>query len=170
MQPGDGALVHQMHLNAVLEAPLFMGGTVADVDSVDTFDYLIEVMSILVPTEMAGFVAAVGGAPAGMILAIPEPSDTGVARDMHFYSVWVEPWARGHGAGRALVETALEWATANAWDPVEIWVAAENHTARKLYGSCGFMTVDDHRPLMGHPEVAEVRMVRHGVEREGIAL
>ena len=50
-------------------------------------------------------VADLDGRPAGIVCGLP-PDPTGVA---DLLSLWVAPFARGHGVGDALVEAVCDW-------------------------------------------------------------
>jgi ribosomal protein S18 acetylase RimI-like enzyme len=66
------------------------------------------------------------------------------AKARHKAMIWgmyVAPQVRGRGAGRALVEAAVE--TARSWSGVEevrLTVASDNEGAKRLYHACGFET------------------------------
>jgi RimJ/RimL family protein N-acetyltransferase len=58
---------------------------------------------------------------------------------IYLVGMYVAPEARGHGAGRALVKTALDHARSlSGVEHVHLSVTAGNETARKLYESFGF--------------------------------
>ena len=52
---------------------------------------------------------------------------------------------RGRGTGRALIETAIAGATAKGLTRIELTVHADNHVARRLYESVGFVYEGTHR-------------------------
>jgi L-amino acid N-acyltransferase YncA len=61
--------------------------------------------------------------------------------------------ARGRGVGRALVEDALEWATAAGFQAMQFnAVAATNTAAVALYESLGFTIVGTVPEAFDHPE------------------
>jgi GNAT superfamily N-acetyltransferase len=106
----------------------------------------------------ANFLAYTGGqgsAPAGIVGAFePRPCAA------ELVSMWVRPPARGHGIGRALVETVLQWARTEGHDLVHLWVTETNHPARRLYERCGFARTGEKQPLPSRPECAEIAMQR----------
>ena len=50
----------------------------------------------------------------------------------------IEPAARRHGAGRALMAAAIEWFRARGMARVMLWTAAGNAAAQQLFRSAGF--------------------------------
>jgi len=53
-------------------------------------------------------------------------------------SMWVDPVARGTGAGDALIAAALAWAAGQACHRLELTVLEANAAARRLYERNGF--------------------------------
>ncbi len=68
--------------------------------------------------------------------------------------VFVEPRARGLGAGRALLEAAIAWMHARGRDQVVLMTKTRNEAAQRLFASLGF------RPTM-------VEMTRDGADPVG---
>lgn len=85
-----------------------------------------------------------GAALLGVIFVARGP---GPARHTATLSVAVDPAARRHGAGRALVRAALEWARERSLTRLVASVASGNGAALALFGACGF-AVEGRRP--GH--------------------
>ncbi|MDH3250911.1 MAG: GNAT family N-acetyltransferase [Acidimicrobiia bacterium] len=73
-------------------------------------------------------------------------------------SMWVSPSGRGQGAGSALVERAIAWASEAEYTRVELWVARGNDTAERLYVRSGFYVTGDVQPLPSDPCKDEIRM------------
>jgi GNAT superfamily N-acetyltransferase len=96
-----------------------------------------------------------GPAPAGIVGAFED--GPGLAE---LVSMWVHPQARGHGIGRALVGTVVQWARAEGHSRVHLWVTETNDPARRLYESCGFALTGERQPLPSHPRYAEIAMAR----------
>ena len=63
------------------------------------------------------------------------------------WGVYVAPQARGHGAGRQLVQAAIAHASAiPELGRVRLAVAQDNHAALTLYLGCGFTLADSPAP------------------------
>jgi ribosomal protein S18 acetylase RimI-like enzyme len=83
------------------------------------------------------FVAIVNrfGVPSGLVRAY-QPLHDPTTRELT--AMWVAPWARGIGAGDALVEAAVEWAAEVGARSVMLWVSVANAHAQRLYTRLGF--------------------------------
>ena len=82
-----------------------------------------------------GWIAELGGRRVGCVLCVPSPEapDEAVLRIL-----LVTPDARGHGAGRALVETVLDHALAAGCSAVTLWTNDVLVSARRIYEAAGF--------------------------------
>lgn len=99
--------------------------------------------------------ASVDGRDAGMASGTT-PDDEGVV-DLH--SMYVAPFARGHGVGDALIEAVAQWAALQDARTVRLQVFEDNAAAIALYRRCGFLeegTVHYRRPAL-----KMVRGLRH---------
>jgi GNAT superfamily N-acetyltransferase len=96
-----------------------------------------------------------GTAPAGIVGGFPAAPGT-----VELVSLWVRPHARGHGIGQVLIETVVGWARAGSSSRVHLWVAENNHHARRLYERCGFSPTAERQPLPSNAELIEIGMVR----------
>jgi GNAT superfamily N-acetyltransferase len=54
------------------------------------------------------------------------------------YALYTDPPRWGCGAGRVLLEAAVEWLASRGLRPVRLWVLAGNERARRFYESAGF--------------------------------
>ena len=70
-------------------------------------------------------------------MAVVAPSH-GAETDGGLYAVWVDPNARGAGAGRALLEAAIEAATHRGYHRLVLEVGDHNAPAIALYARMGF--------------------------------
>jgi GNAT superfamily N-acetyltransferase len=53
-------------------------------------------------------------------------------------SLWVEPASRGHGIGDRLIVAVVDWAKAEGFNQVLLWVTEGNSHAEALYRRNGF--------------------------------
>lgn len=83
----------------------------------------------------AQFAAVVDERAVGLIGAQREN-----AGSVYLYSLWLEPRARGHGFGRALVSAAVDWARAEGARIVTLRVNTANGAAKEVYEGLGFRT------------------------------
>jgi ribosomal protein S18 acetylase RimI-like enzyme len=84
----------------------------------------------------AQFAAFVGDRPVGLIGAQLEHTDS-----VYLYSLWLEPHARGHGLGTALLSAAVNWARAQGARTVTLRVQAANASAMRVYEGLGFRVI-----------------------------
>ena len=86
-------------------------------------------------------IAEDGAVAVGFLLLIYDVPDevTGTEQAFVAYTA-VEPFARGRGAGRAMLDAAEEFARARGLLYVSLMVTDDNTPARTLYERSGFMT------------------------------
>lgn len=71
---------------------------------------------------------------------------------------YVDPSGWGRGAGRALLEAAVDALRGAAFHVATLWTAAENHRPRRIYETAGWRTDGaERRRALGGVEFVEVR-------------
>jgi len=75
-------------------------------------------------------------------------------------ALWVAPEARGHHAGRALVEAVCTWARKCGAARVELEVALTSHAAQALYRELGFELTPQPETTCGVRRAPALRMRR----------
>ncbi|MGP9538553.1 GNAT family N-acetyltransferase [Brachybacterium sp. AOP43-C2-M15] len=149
LDPEDWRVWRGLRLRALEESPEAFSSTLDEVLARDTEQYWRAGVS----APMVPFVAEVDGAPAGMgRLLLPAPPE----ERAELLSVWVAPEARGRGAGRLLISTAVDHLAAHHLGTrLLLAVLESNAPARRLYARCGFGVIgrnpdDDAELLMEH--------------------
>ena len=104
-------------------------------------------------TDRARFVAEVDGRVVGTVGA----GAGELAGSAALTALWVEPGFRGQGVGAALVGAVIEWARAQRYERVVLWVTEANPTAERLYERLGFTRTG---------RVTEVRQGEPALENE----
>ncbi len=74
----------------------------------------------------------------GQIVGLAAAGESGPSGVAALTSLWVDPIARGQGAGDKLVVAVLEWAKAAGFGQVVLWVTEGNSHAETLYERNGF--------------------------------
>ena len=78
----------------------------------------------------------------GMVIVVPPESSAIVLakeNECEMHLLGVSPGFRGHGLGRRLVRTALEYAKERHWSKMVLWTQKPMKEAQALYTSLGFM-------------------------------
>jgi len=105
------------------------------------------------PARERGWIATVGGRRAGSIFSVAEEGQEDTAR---LRLLIVEPWARGLGVGRALVEACIDFARTAGYRRMVLWTDDFLTAARKLYAAAGFRLVDSKpEEAFGATSIAE---------------
>lgn len=92
------------------------------------------------PVREAAWIAEVDGCRVGCVFCVEEDDRTAKLRVL-----LVDPRARGHGLGRRLVDTCVEFARAAGYRRITLWTNDVLMSARRIYQACGFQLVDEER-------------------------
>lgn len=99
----------------------------------------------------AAWIAEVDGTRVGCVFCVAEDEETAKLRVL-----LVEPAGRGHGLGRRLVETCLDFARAAGYGRMTLWTNDELVSARRIYQDTGFTLVEEERHhSFGHDLVGQ---------------
>ncbi len=145
--------MRDLRLRALQDAPLAFGSTYAREAAFEP-----ELWEQRTRENAAGerSVAFVLEPWAGMAVGATHDDEPGVA---HLYGMWVAPEARGAGAGRALVEAVIAWATERGAQRLMTSVEERNAAASALYERAGFSDTGRREPL-GHSDATVLVLER----------
>jgi GNAT superfamily N-acetyltransferase len=90
------------------------------------------------PAREGAWIADVDGRRAGCVFCVRKDDDTAQLRIL-----LVEPSARGHGVGRALVRTCVDFAREVGYKRMMLWTNDPLAAARSIYLSEGFVLVEE---------------------------
>jgi len=128
-------LLRSLRLLALTDAPRAFSGCVGDELTVPAGDW--DRRALDCATRLDDYVAIVTryGTPCGLARAYT-PATAAHRRELA--AMWIAPWARGIGAGDALVEAVVAWSRQVGAREVTLWVNLDNAAARRLYERHGF--------------------------------
>jgi GNAT superfamily N-acetyltransferase len=105
------------------------------------------------PAREQAWIAEMNGEIVGSVFLVATP-DPAVGKLRLLY---VEPSARGHGIGRALVEACIERARAIGYQTLELWTNSVLVSARRIYEAAGFrLTKEEPHHSFGKSLVGQV--------------
>ena len=106
----------------------------------------------LEPGRERAWIADVGGRRAGCVFAKQRDDTTAQLR-----LLLVEPWARGLGLGRRLVDTCLDFARHAGYGSIMLWTNDVLVAARRIYEAVGFELVEEEpHHSFGHDLVGQI--------------
>jgi GNAT superfamily N-acetyltransferase len=153
----DWRAFRDLRLAALADAPHAFGSTLAREQAFDERDWRARLASGNLAIH-----ALVDGSPAGLAGGLRPGVYDGDPRSgaAHLVSMWTHPSMRGRGVGAALVERIIEWARAEGFPELRLWVVEENASAQRLYARLGFIDTGERAPVRdGDPRLeAEMRL------------
>jgi DNA-binding MarR family transcriptional regulator/GNAT superfamily N-acetyltransferase len=98
-----------------------------------------------------GWIAELNGEAAGAVFVVYDSAAVARLRLLH-----VEPFARGHGLGRMLVDTCIAFARGAGYGTLRLWTNDVLVSARRIYQATGFTLIDEERkPNFGKDLVSQ---------------
>ena len=141
----EAALLRDLRLRALRDAPMAFGSTLAREEAFTPDVWATRAAAGAAGVEQVLFVAE---PEAGLAMGRLDDEDPEVAG---LYAIWVGPQARGTGAGRALVEAVIAWATERGARRLTTSVTEGNAAGAALYAAAGFADTGRREPL-GHSD------------------
>ncbi|MFN8638168.1 MAG: GNAT family N-acetyltransferase [Dehalococcoidia bacterium] len=153
--PEDWRAYRDLRLAALADAPDAFGSTLERERALDESDWRRRLSSGNLAIH-----ALVEGVPAGLAGGLRpgvydgDPASTAA----HLVSMWTHPSMRGRGVGAALVARVIEWARAERFPELRLWVVEGNATAERLYARMGFVDTGARAPVRPDDPRLEVEM------------
>jgi ribosomal protein S18 acetylase RimI-like enzyme len=155
LEPHEWALIRELRLRALADSPDAFARTLAEALGENDAYWVSLAASVTKPNGQVMFVAELDGRPVGLAFGLfdKERATTG-----HVAGMWVDPEARGRGAGRALLESVIAWARSRVLDRLELWVTKGNGAAARLYERAGFSDTGRRDALASNPTLQIIQM------------
>ena len=154
---GEAPALRALRLRALAEAPDAFASTLAAESALDD-DHWRQLVDDAVAEEPGTIVIAVdGGRWVGIAAGSWVQRERGIAR---LWGLWVDPAARGSGAGAALVGAVQEWAAAQGATFVRLGIIEPADALRRFYTRLGFVALDDPAPMGADPTRLALFMAR----------
>jgi GNAT superfamily N-acetyltransferase len=155
IRPDEGAVLRDVRLAALADAPSAFGSTYAAESLLTSEDWADRASATSAGPQRATFFAVDDDAIVGLVGGYrPDVAPSRV----ELVSMWTAPVARRTGVGRLLIGAVLDWARAYGGQTVELWVTRGNVGAENLYRAMGFVDAHLYQPLPSDPCREEVRM------------
>jgi RimJ/RimL family protein N-acetyltransferase len=157
--PADGAVLRDVRLLALQDAPSAFGSTYAAEVTRSDAEWDDRAASGAAGADRFTALALVGDECVGLAGGFRNDDD-GHHADIDLVSMWVGAAYRGSGVAERLVDAVLDWARDEAQaQVVGLWVTRGNDRAQRFYEREGFVETGDVQPLPSDPCKDEVRMV-----------
>jgi GNAT superfamily N-acetyltransferase len=155
LAPQEAALHRDIRLRALRDAPDSFGETFADA-AARPLSYWEELThSVTRPHGAVMFLACEGEQVLGSVYGTLDRERSDGAR---VGGTWVDPAARGHGVGQALLQEVFSWARARGFRRLGLWAPPHRAAAIALYTRAGFRETGDRRPLPTDPSLSVLAM------------
>jgi GNAT superfamily N-acetyltransferase len=152
----EWALFRELRLRALADSPDAFARRFVDEQIQPDAHWIRLTESVTTPGGQVMLVAEEDARPLGLVFGLlgKEGPKTG-----HVGGMWVDPGARGKGAGRALLSAAIDWARSRELERLELWVTEGNDSARRLYEVAGFTDTGRRDALPSNPTLQTIQMI-----------
>ena len=153
--PGEFALVRDLRLRALRDAPAAFGTTLDEGLQQSNADWQSLAASMTGSARNAMFVARMGDEFVGSTYALVDRVEQLTGR---IGGMWVDSRYRRRGVGRLMIAEVRKWAADHAMNSLRLWVPEDGTTARAFYQSVGFSVTSRRQPFPGDQERALLEM------------
>lgn len=134
--PSEGALLRDLRLRSLGDAPYAFGETVAEARARPDAEWRLIARRAATGDAQAWFVAERPDGPVGVVRGRRRRPTT-----LLLFSMWVDPIARRSGVGQQLIAGLEGWAWTWGADQTVLWVMHGNDGALAFYRQLGFEVV-----------------------------
>ena len=151
----EWALFRELRLRALAESPDSFARRFEDEQAQPDAHWIRLAESVTIPGGQVMLLAEEESRPLGLVFGV---FDKERAKVGHVAGMWVDPLARGRGAGRALLDSAIAWGRSRALQRLELWVTAGNIAATRIYERAGFTDTGRRDTLASNPTLTVIEM------------
>jgi ribosomal protein S18 acetylase RimI-like enzyme len=151
----EWTLYRDLRLRALAESPDSFGRRFVDEQAQPDAHWIRLTESVTIPGGQVMLVAEEEGRPLGLAFGIFDKERPKIG---HVGGMWVDPAARGLGAGQALLDSAIAWARVRDLERLELWVTEGNGAALRLYEGFGFVDTGRREVLPSNPALQIIQM------------
>lgn len=144
LEPAQWRTYRDVRLEALRDSPDAFGSTHASEAMRTDEDWSARLQSAARSGNDRAFLAFDGDTACGLVWCKLAAAEPGVA---DIFQMWVAPTSRGLGAGRALLQAALDWARSLGMQRVRLGVTDQDTPAMRLYLAQGFRPEGPKEPL-----------------------
>lgn len=144
LQSHEWPLYRDLRLHALRDSPDAFGSTLEAEAGHSDAAWQSRIAAALACGKDHVLLAVDGDRACGLLWCKLPVAEPGMA---DLYQMWLAPGSRGRGAGRALLEAALDWARAAGARRARLGVTVADSPAMRLYRAAGFCAVGDPQPL-----------------------
>jgi ribosomal protein S18 acetylase RimI-like enzyme len=149
----DGALLRDLRIAALTEAPYAFGAKLSDVMA-EPLDAFQTTASRHASSDIStSFIAFAGDIAIGTVGAFVEQQAPYRA---FICALWLHPEKRGSSIASELVGTACSWLRQRSGPEVFAWIADANARTLTFYRRLGFSATSDRQPLPSNPDEYEI--------------
>jgi GNAT superfamily N-acetyltransferase len=156
----EGPRLRVFRLRALADSPMAFGSTLAKEEAFPDDVWRQRAERGASGVDNVTFVAEQEGRWLGIATGLASDPDVPDDPRPELVGMFVNPEARGHGVGAALVNAVVDWARQRPAAGLCLWVTATNGAAVALYEKCGFRRTGESKPLAHSPALALLRMMR----------
>jgi GNAT superfamily N-acetyltransferase len=142
----EWALFRELRLRSLADSPDAFARRFVDEQAPPDAHWIRLTESVTIP----------GGHPLGLAFGLLDKERPQIG---HVGGMWVDPGARGKGAGQALLSAAVDWARSREIDRLDLWGTEGNHSATRLYERAGFTDSGRRDVLPSNPTLRTIQMI-----------
>jgi GNAT superfamily N-acetyltransferase len=152
----EWALFRELRLRSLADSPDAFARRFVDEQAQPDAHWIRLTESVTIPGGQVMLVAEEDGRPLGLAFGLLDKERPQIG---HVGGMWVDPGARGKGAGQVLLSAAVDWARSREIDRLELWVTEGNHFATRLYERAGFTDSGRRDVLPSNPTLRTIQMI-----------